>query len=342
MPSVASIPASNVSPTDSLSNLPPLGDVAFVAAREELIRGGPTAQPAEELWAETQRVGGVLLRQGAGFPPSQYASGGVWDTASIEDAVSGWTTDRLVDRGQLRKIVLQASNTAALRRLLEGSLRQHLIDQQAASQSKNLFRRVKKTVEDDERFECTHEAKRASERRYRLAGTTHVFAGDERTLCGMAWAAGDFPPIVYRDDAQKLSPVLEGPDLADFLAGLLGGAGEMTVRDVITAMSGRYGLAPSTFDAEAVLSGDFAQPEVEFVRDELADGVIARLTERQLQVLKGHHEEQSVREMAEQLDCSVGTISSETKAIRGALDPLGGHASAVLNEVLDRAFKDNK
>ena len=66
------------------------------------------------------------------------------------------TTDRLVERGQLRKIVLQASNTAALRRLLEGSLRQHLIDQQAASQSKNLFPRVKQRLDEDERFECTH------------------------------------------------------------------------------------------------------------------------------------------------------------------------------------------
>ena len=50
--------------------------------------GRATAQPVEQLWLEAQRVGHALLRQGAGFPPSLYASGGVWDAASIEDAVS--------------------------------------------------------------------------------------------------------------------------------------------------------------------------------------------------------------------------------------------------------------
>jgi hypothetical protein len=298
-------------------------------------------QPGEELWVESQRVGYALLRQGAGFPPTLYASGGSWDTASIEDAVSGWTTDRLVARGQLRKIVLQSANTAALRRLLEGSLRQHLIDQQAPSQSKNLFRRVKQTLEDDPRFDCTHRATRAAERRYRLMGTTHVFAGDDRRLCGMAWAAGDFPAIVYRDDATKLSPVLEGPDLADFLGALLDVAGEMAVRDVLTAMNGRYGLDPPILDAEATPADEQARPEVELVRRELADGVLAELTDRQLRVLVALHQKRPVRDLADQLDCSVGTISSETNAIRKALNPLGRDAGPVLNEVLDRAFRTN-
>jgi DNA-binding CsgD family transcriptional regulator len=172
-------------------------------------------------------------------------------------------------------------------------------------------------------------------------GTTHVFAGDDRRLCGMAWAAGDFPAIVYRDDAAKLSPVLEGPDLADFLGALLDVAGEMAVRDVLTAMNGRYGLDPPILDAEATPADEQARPEVELVRRELADGVLAELTDRQLRVLVALHQERSVRDLADQLDCSVGTISSETNAIRKALNPLGRDAGPVLNEVLDRAFRTN-
>jgi hypothetical protein len=318
-----------------------MDDKTFLAARSEMLTAGVTAAPDEALWAESQRVGMALLRGGAGFPPSLYASGGVWDTASVEDAVSAWTSDRLLARGQLRKITLKASNVIAFRRQLEGSLRQHLIDQRAASQADNLFRRVKVVLAEDPRFECTHTSGRTAELRYRLQGTTNVFAGDDRALCSAAWAAGDFPAVVYRDDALKLSPVLEGPDLGDFLAALLDVAGEMSVRDVIVAMSGRYGLGALTFDVDAVVPSDRDSPEVDLVRNELADGVLAQLTPRQLLVLKAHHEELKVRGIAELLACSVGTVSSETAAIRRALDPLGSHAGPVLNEVLDRVFKQN-
>jgi len=129
--------------------------------------------------------------------------------------------------------------------------------------------------------------------------------------------------------------------LADFLGGLLDVAGEMAVRDVLAAMCGRYGLGPPALDAEATLADEQARPEVELVRQELADGVLAQLTDRQLQVLLGLHQERSVRNLAGQLNCSVGTISSETNAIRKALSPLGSDAGSVLNEVLDRAFRTN-
>jgi hypothetical protein len=98
-----------------------MDDKTFLAARSEMLTAGVTAAPDEALWAESQRVGMALLRGGAGFPPSLYASGGVWDTASVEDAVSAWTSDRLLARGQLRKITLKASNVIAFRRQLEGS-----------------------------------------------------------------------------------------------------------------------------------------------------------------------------------------------------------------------------
>jgi hypothetical protein len=319
-----------------------LDDATFLAARSEMLGAGVTVAPSEALWAESQRVGMALLRGGAGFPPSLYASGGTWDTASTEDAVSAWITDRLVERGQLRKITLQASHVIAFRRLLEGSLRQHLVDQRGPSQTRNLLRRVKVVLAADTRFECTHPGRRASARRYRLVGTANVFAGGDRALCSAAWAAGDFPAVTHRDDAQTLSPVLIEPDLGDFLAALLGVAGEMSVRDVIAAMSGRYGLDAPTFDADAsIVPGDQDRPGVDLIRDELADGVLAQLTPRQLCVLRAHHEERQVREIAGLLGCSVGTVSAETAAIRRALGPLGAHAGPVLNEVLDRVFKQD-
>lgn len=315
-----------------------LSEERFQVERAVLV-GDPSQPPSDALWAESQRVGHALLRNGAGFPPALYASGRIWNDESVQDAVSGWTTDRLVERGQLRAIALKSATVIRFRGQLEGSLRQHLIGEQERSQSKNLFRRVRQTLEEDNRFECTVASARASRSRYRLVGTDAVFAGDERRLAAAAWAAGDFPAKPWRDDAEKLSPVLEGQDLADFLAGLLLASGEATVSEVITAMDGRYNLGAPDFDVDAVLSSEIDRPEVEVERNELAEAMIARLTPRQLLVLQAHQEELNGREIAARLECSPGTISAEFAAIRRALDAARPDAAGVLKDVLDRVFK---
>lgn len=288
------------------------------------------------LFSEAQRVGDRFLR--ARRLPPHYAASGAWTDESIEDAVSQWLAERLVGRGDLKRMAFQTQDLATFRAMLTTSLRQDIIDRLERTESRNLYARICKVLEDEARFSCVGESASRQHRVWAIAGSLARFEGDDRAFVNAAYAAGDFSRVHYRADAGKLSPVLSSPDLLGFLEGLLR-HGAMSASEIMVAINGRYGLSVTAF---AELGENIATPDTvadALMAEEAAAIMLEELTPRQLDVLRLSSDCQTVREVAGQLGCSPATVMTELQRIRECHHRLGLDDPAVLNAVVDLAFQ---
>jgi hypothetical protein len=275
-----------------------------------------------------------LLIRTAGLP-AHYSPVGVWSDEAVEEVFADWVATRLVGRGQLLAMLQRAPALRVFRRMAETSVRQHLVDSLERSQSANLYERVARLLDDDERFMGVGSG---SGRLWSLVGgIEEPFIGDDRLLLGVAWSLGEFSVIRYDLDARKLSPLLDAKGLERFMGGLLA-AGAMTAGMIIRALQLRFVIEdplPSVeFDVDAHVQAG-GDPQQEIVLAELVIATLAELTERQAKVLIGLEQDVPGRELASQIGCSTGTISHEQRQIEGILARLGADAPNVLKEVLD-------
>lgn len=305
-------------------------EAEYISARAVVIGGG---DPPAPLLEECRRTVRLLIRS-AGLPV-HYSPVGVWSDEAIEEVFADWVATRLVGRGQLLAMLQRAPALLVFRQMAETSVRQHLVDSLERSQSANLYERVARLLEHDERFTG---AGSGGGRLWRIAGgTNEPFVGDDRRLLGVAWSLGEFCVIRYDVNARKLSPLLDAQDLERFVSGLLA-AGAMTAGMIIRALQLRFAIEdPSQaveFDADAHVqaAGD---PQREIVLAELVTATLAELSERQAKVLIGLEQDITGRDLALQLGCSTGTISHEHRQIEGILARLGADAPNVLKLVLD-------
>lgn len=275
------------------------------------------AIPAD-LLALLQEVASKFVRLRL-LPPS-YSPYGRWDAEAAEEILQSWLADRLIGRGNLQRMLDQASTAAAFRAMAERSLRQHLIGQKSRSQLGNTFHRAAALLEGDESFERFAEAAQRHRIYWGLAEWEDppLFAGDENLLLANAWSLGDFTVVRYRTDAKKLPPVLPGEELRRFLLGLLGAVGEcLTLAQIMRVIEARFDLGESTIeqlDAAADVEPEEAVDEIGL--REAALLVLQQLTSRQAEVLAGRHDGQTLEELAERLGCSPATIFNEEKRIR--------------------------
>lgn len=281
-----------------------------------------------------------LLVRTAGLP-THYSPVGVWSDEAVDEVFADWVAVRLVDRRQLLAMLQRAPALRVFRRMAETSVRQHLVDGLTRSQSANLYHRVARLLEENERFAASGTG---GGRLWRLAeGQETPFDGDDRQLLGVAWAMGEFRVIRYDADAGKLSPLLETDELERFVSGLLE-AGCMTTGTIMRAIQLRFAIedpAPvGALDAAADASTG-PDPEAEVVIAELVTATLAELTMRQVEVLIGIDKGVSGQELAVQLGCSTGTISHERGRIAAILARLGTDAPEVLKQVLDALFTEN-
>jgi len=121
-------------------------------------------------------------------------------------------------------------------------------------------------------------------------------------LLGAACGVGHFDVIRFREDARKLSHVLEADDLQRFVAGLIQETDcALTLAQVVRALVLRFDLEPAGFepleDHEEVLSA-----QVDIVDDvsagRAARAVVAELTQRQVAILQCQLRDLNVRETA--------------------------------------------
>jgi hypothetical protein len=305
-------------------------EVEYISARANVIAGG---DPPAPLLEECRRTVGLLIRTAA--LPAHYSPVGVWSPEAVEEVFADWVVTRLVGRGQLLAMLQGAPALRVFRRMAETSVRQHLVDSLERSQSANLYERVARLLDDDERF--TGAGSGSGRLWWLVSGIEEPFVGDDRLLLGVAWSLGEFSVIRYDLDARKLSPLLDAKDLERFVGGLLA-AGAMTAGMIIRALQLRFAIEdplPSVeFDADAHVQAG-GDPQQEIVLAELVIATLAELTERQAKVLIGRAQDVPGRELASQIGCSTGTISHEQRQIEGILARLGADAPNVLKEVLD-------
>lgn len=256
------------------------------------------------------------------LPPS-YAPYGTWDDEAAEEVFASWYEVRLLGRGHLQLLLDRAASVGAFRRLAEHSLRQHVLNQRARSQTQNVYWRVVELLETDDSFELLRDAGRPQDRWWRRAGCEAVeWAGDERLLVAHAYALGDFAVIRYRADAKKLSPVLDASELKRFVDGLLTRAGGLTPTLIMRAFQHRFDLdavSEKQLSEDALPSGVASDIPSDLALTDTARSTVAEFTSRQLEVLR-RSEAQTVEQMAHALGCSAGTIHNEQRRIAAIIE----------------------
>jgi hypothetical protein len=311
-------------------------DAEYAMVRAEVLAG---QDPPAALLDDCRRSVELLVRT-AGLP-AHYSPDGVWSPEAVEEVYADWVATRGVERGQLRAMLQRAPVLRVFRRMVETSVRQHLIDGLKRSQATNLYERVTRLLIEVGRF-TSHGS--GAGRLWHLAdGPEAPFDGDDRRLLGVAWSLGEFRVIRYDPQARKLSPLLEAEELERFVTGMLA-AGAMTAATIVHALRLRFGLDPDEPPGElddGLHSGGSADPQAAPIIEELVTATLAELTERQAKILMGRDRNSSGRELAVQLGCSTGTVSNELRRIEDILARLGTDAPEVLKHVLDALFHED-
>ncbi len=297
-----------------------------------------------------QRTVARLVRYG-GLPP-HYSPTRHWDREAEHEVLADWLAARLFGTGQLIAILHEAATPGSFMRIGELFLRRHLISRLERSQATNLFARVRQLLEEDPELLVLVPAARDQDAAWGLAEWRSAgrppWSGADRDLASAAWALGEFTTIQYRDDARKLSPLLEHDELRRFVTGLLAATdATLTLADLMRALVLRFDLGPVVIDeldeeAATVPAGDDVVEQV--AAAELAVAVLAELTRRQVDVLRGWLADQSVRELASELRVAVGTVHGDQRAITATLrrvsDPDGASHGALLNALRDALFME--
>lgn len=318
-------------------------DSEYRTARIAFLREG---EISPDLVALLRRVTRRLVLFG-GLPP-MYAPSGRWDSDSEDDVFSDWLTDRLLGKGQLAALLHRCSTPAGLSRLAETYLRRHLINRMERSYAANLYARVREMLHGEPTFQVLVSSGREQDVVWRLDAKADAtpWQDEEDLLVAHAWGMGEFETIRYREDAKKLSPVLEHDELLRFVSGLMSAADRgLTLGQIVRALVRRFDLELATEESDDQVAAAIAADH-DIVDDveagELARAALAELTERQATVLRGQLQNWSVREIALAMHLSVGTVSNEQAAIRKVLsrlsDPDGESRASLLNALGDLLF----
>ncbi len=297
----------------------------------------------ELLW----RVASRFVRA-SGLPPV-YSPTGRWDRDSAEELLGDWMVARLM-KGQLKTILDQAATPGAFARLAEAALRKHAITRRERSQSANLFGRLRIMLPEDGELAVMHEAARDQDRAWGLrawGGVRAVWTGDDKALASAAWGLGHFDTVKFKTDAKKLSHLLEADDLRRFVHRLLDALGRaLTLGQIVRALELRFDLEPVGLtdlgeEADTVAA---EQPAVadEAVARRAVIAVLGELTQRQVEVLHRMLGRMPMREIATELDVSLGTVATEwskvTEVLRRVSDSEGAEHQLLLNILRDLLF----
>lgn len=312
-----------------------LTEAEYATARSAVLAG---EDPPATLLADCRDRVALLARTAA--LPAHYSPYGNWNDEAIEEVYADWVAVRGVGRDQLTAMLQRAPLLRVFRRMVETSVRQHLVDGLKPSQAANLYERVVGLLDKGDQFIGVGSG---TGRLWHIAdGPREPFPGDDRQLLGIAWSLGEFRVIRYDLDARKLSPLLDADDLLRFVVGMLQ-AGAMTAGTIVRAIRLRFGLEedqPHSELDDTLQATGAPDPQAAPIVAEIVTATLAELTERQAKVLMATPDV-PVREVAVQLGCSVGTISHERSRIADILSRLGGDAPGVLNKVLEALFQQN-
>jgi hypothetical protein len=318
-------------------------DPVFRQARLAFLREG-RIEPA--LLGFLRLVVERLIRYG-GLPP-MYSPTGRWDADAVEEVFADWLSARLIGTAQLAALLQQSNSAAAMARAAEAYLRRHLINRLERSYASNLYGRLRDMLPEDAQFTVIAAAAREQDQMWGLSSAEGLgpWQGSDEELVALAWSLGEFETIRYREDARKLSPVLERDELVRFVSGLLGAANAgLTLGQMVRVLVLRFDLEPATVESLGDEADEVEAPgtvieEVEAAQ--LARAALGELTVRQVEVLREWLRGLSVRDIADGLQISTGTVSNEQAAISALLsrmsDPDGDSRAQLLNGLRDLLF----
>ena len=322
-----------------------VNDSEFRDSRRTFLSEG---RVTNELLSELRGVVNRLVLFG-NLPP-MYSPTGKWDEDAQEEVFADWIEARLVGTGQLAAMMHQTGSVNSFARLAELYLRRHLINRLDRNHATNLFGRLRTLLaEATDTFKVLVPSSREQDVVWTLnsehAASGPYENGDDRLL-SLAWGLGDFETVRFREDARKLSHVLERDELIRFVSGLMESAqGGLTLAQIVSVIVRRFDLEPAQIEG----LGDDAH-EVAAVSDVVEDvaagqfaaAALAELTARQVEILRAQLGDQSVRAIAEELRISVGTVAAEQKRIAAVLsrlsDPDRESRTLLLNALRDLLF----
>jgi hypothetical protein len=322
-----------------------MNDVAFRDARLAFLRDG---QVGVELLGELRAVVTRLVVFG-NLPP-MYSPTGKWDEDAQEEVFADWAQARLIGGGQLAALMHQTGTAKSFGRLAELYLRRHLINRLDRTHATNLFGRLRTLLAQETTiFAVLIASAREQDVVWTLAGEgapDTVYAAGEDRLLSLAWALGEFQTVRFREDAKKLSHVLEHDELTRFVSALIAAAeGGLTLAQIVRTIVARFDLEPAQLEdlgeeaEEVAADGDVVEA---VTAAQLAAGVLAELTARQVDILAAQLQHEPVRAIAETIHVSVGTVSSEQQRIAAILsrvsDPDHDGRAALLNALRDLLF----
>jgi hypothetical protein len=323
-----------------------MNDAQFRQAKLLFLREG---QIPQELLSFLAQVVHRLVRYG-GLPP-MYSPTGRWDTEAEEEVFADWLTARLIGTGQLAALLTQSGSAATCARAAEAYLRRHLINRLERTYATNLYGRLRDLLPQEAEFEVAVTAQREQDQVWKLAAQGEIapWQGDEDLLVSLAWGLGEFETVRYREDAKKLSPVLERDELLRFVCGLLEVAqAGLTLGQLVRVLVRRFDLEPATVESLGEEADEVASPAVvidEVEATQLARAALAELSEPQVEVLREWLRGLSVREIADGSGRSTGAVSAEQASIRGVLsrmsDPDGDSRAQLLNGLRDLLFLED-
>ncbi len=217
------------------------------------------------------------------MPAPEYSDVGVWNQEALEDALHDWVSTRLLERGDLAKIMATAATTASLRGMLTTSLRQFLINRRRRTTTTNLYRRTDAMLRSDAAFASVGTARRPSDQAWRLASArdTGLSRAPLPELVAAAAELDDaqLEVVRYGPHSLKSSPILREPKLREFLVHLLRRAeGALRIAAIAEVTRRRFGLLePRPVELDEALSIEDAPLAATVETSELAESVLARL-----------------------------------------------------------------
>jgi len=294
-------------------------------ARKALRERGEIGEPVLE---ELRRVAAAATRWG--LPPA-LAPYGVWNEEAVEEIYQDWVADRMLKNGGLLSLLDKARSGAALRRMAERSLRQHVLNQRDRSQTQNLYTRVAQVLRDSGRFVEVLRAARQSQAWWAIRGKEErpEWDGDDDALVSAAWSLGDFTVIHYKPDASKLSPVLSADGLERFVTGLFDATGSrLTLALIARALELRFNLDRVDVDSLSDLENEPASVgnpvDTQVAVAATARALIAELSPRQCEVMLGVRGGEPQAAIGIRLGCAEGTVSNELRRIGQVVERYSG------------------